>query len=146
MINVLIDILNEIKKNGLKEGNHLYITFETDNKNTKVVKWLKEKFPKKMTIVIQYEYSNLEILKDKFKISLSFNNIITNLTISYNSILSFFDPYANFGLELTNEKSIEKKDKISKRNKKNINENNVINFEKFKKYEDKKLKSNTFPF
>ena len=58
MINVFRDVLNDIKKNGLQEGHHLYITFKTDGENITMPVWLKDKFPSKMTIVIQYEYWN----------------------------------------------------------------------------------------
>ena len=75
MINVLKDVLREIKKNGLPEGHHFYITFNTNNKNVILPKWLKKKHPKKMTIVIQYEYWNLKVFEDKFEILLSFNDI-----------------------------------------------------------------------
>ena len=61
MINVFKDVLLNIQKNGLQEDHHLYITFDTNNKNIKIPKWLKEKFIKEMTIVIQYEYWNLKI-------------------------------------------------------------------------------------
>ena len=32
MINVLKDVLTNIKNNGLQEGHHLYITFKTNDK------------------------------------------------------------------------------------------------------------------
>ena len=43
---------------------------------------------------------DLKINKHDFSISLSFNDIKTNLKINYNSIISFADPSANFGLIL----------------------------------------------
>ena len=115
MINVFIEVLKNIKKNGLKEGHHLYITFRTNEKKVNIPIWLKNKFPKEMTIVIQYEYWNLMINKTEFKITLSFNDIKTDLTIPFNSVISFADPYANFGLKLINEekKSLVKKAKIN---------------------------------
>ena len=129
MINVFIEVLKNIKKNGLKEGHHLYITFRTNEKKVNIPIWLKNKFPKEMTIVIQYEYWNLMVNKTEFKITLSFNDIKTDLTIPFNSVISFADPYANFGLKLINEekKSLVKKAKI------NYNKNNIIDFSKFKK-------------
>tara|TARA_B100000029_G_scaffold507019_1_gene590838 strand:- start:1447 stop:1878 length:432 start_codon:yes stop_codon:yes gene_type:complete len=129
MINVFIEVLKNIKKNGLKEGHHLYITFRTNEKKVNIPIWLKNKFPKEMTIVIQYEYWNLMVNKTEFKITLSFNDIKADLTIPFNSVISFADPYANFGLKLINEekKSLVKKAKI------NYNKNNIIDFSKFKK-------------
>ena len=131
MLNVFKDILKNIRDNGLSNNNHLYITFLTNNKNVELPNWLKQKYPQEMTIIIQYEYYDLEINKDNFSITLSFGDIKTNLKINYNAIVSFADPSANFGLIL-------QKNKIQKKNNKKIekkksNKNNVINFSNFKK-------------
>ena len=84
-----------------------------------------------MTIVIQYEYYDLKINNNNFSISLSFNDIKTNLTIDYNAIISFADPSANFGLILQKNKSQKtlRRDLEIKKSKKN----NVINFSNYKK-------------
>tara|TARA_Y100000590_G_scaffold173770_1_gene198696 strand:+ start:1098 stop:1529 length:432 start_codon:yes stop_codon:yes gene_type:complete len=129
MINVFIEVLKNIKKNGLKEGHHLYITFRTNEKKVNIPIWLKNKFPKEMTIVIQYEYWNLLINKSDFKITLSFNDIKSDLTIPFKSVISFADPYANFGLKLIND---DKKSSVRK-NKIKYNKNNIIDFTEFKK-------------
>ena len=132
MLNVLKDILINIKNNGLSNNNHLYITFFTNHKNVELPNWLKQKYPEEMTIVIQYEYSDLEINKNNFLISLSFDDIKTNLKIDYDSIISFADPTANFGLILKKNK-IQKKLKKNLENKKVKNKSNVINFSNYKK-------------
>ena len=130
LINVLRDVLKDIEKKGLNEGHHLYITFKTDGENITMPVWLKDKFPSKMTIVIQYEYWNFKVNKHNFKISLSFNNIKSDLIIPFKSVISFADPYANFGLKLNN-------DTIHSESKKNKNiknkKNNIVNFNEFKK-------------
>jgi len=134
MLNVLKDVLKNIEKNGLTDGHHLYITFLTKHPGVLLPKWLKEKFPNQMTIVIQYEYYKLKVNTDNFSIGLSFNDIKAQLDISYKSIISFADPFANFGLKLINN------DPINKNIKKNIKKysttkktNNVIDFKTFKK-------------
>ena len=131
MLNVLKDILISIRDKGLSNNNHLYITFFTNHQNVKLPNWLRQKYPEEMTIVIQYEYYDLEINKNHFSISLSFNDIKTNLIIDYNAIISFTDPSANFGLILQKNKSQKtlKRDLENKKSKKN----NVINFSNYKK-------------
>ena len=132
MLNVFKDILTYIRDNGLSDNNHLYITFSTNHKNVELPNWLKQKYPEEMTIIIQYEYNDLEINKNNFLISLSFDDIKTNLKIDYNSIISFADPSANFGLILQKNK-IQKKLKKNLQNKKEKNNSNVINFSSYKK-------------
>ena len=132
MVNVFKDVLKIIYQEGFKEGHHLYITFKTNCPNVKMPKWLKDKFPNEMTIVIQYEYWNFKVMKDDFKITLSFNDIKSDLSVPYNSVISFADPYANFGLKLnTLEGSKEKKDE--KKTKVIENKNNIIDLNKYKK-------------
>ena len=85
-----------------------------------------------MTIVIQHEYWNFKVAKDNFKITLSFNNIKSDLCIPYKSVTSFADPYTNFGLKLnsfeeSNEKKYKKKTAVIK------NKNNIIDLIKYKK-------------
>ena len=131
MLNVFKDILIMIRDNGLSNNNHLYITFSTNHKNIEIPNWLKQKYPEEMTIVIQYEYDDLKINKNNFSISLSFNDIKTNLTIDYNSIISFADPSANFGLILQKNRTQKKLEKNLERKK--LKKDNVINFSNYKK-------------
>ena len=131
MMNVFIDVLNNIEKNGLQEGHHLYITFKTNYNKVIIPKWLLDKFPIEMTIVIQYEYWNFKVTKNNFKITLSFNNIKSDLCIPYKSVTSFADPYVNFGLKLnsfeeSNEKKYKKRTAVIK------NKNNIIDLIKYK--------------
>ena len=135
MLNVFKDILTNIRDRGLSNNNHLYITFFTNHKNVKLPNWLIQKYPEEMTIVIQYEYYDLQINKNNFSISLSFNDIKTNLIIDYDSIISFADPSANFGLILKKNVSQKKLDKNI--GSKNSKKNNVINFSNYKKNQSK---------
>ena len=131
MINVLKDILKNIRDNGLINNNHLYITFYTNYKNNDLPDWIKKKYPEEMTIVIQYEYYDLVLNKNDFSVTLSFSNIRSNLKINYDSIISFADPSANFGLILQKNKIQKKKNK--KLDNKKQRKDNVINFSNFKK-------------
>ena len=131
MLNVLKDILKDIRDNGLSNNNHLYITFLTNHKYVELPIWLKQKYPEEMTIIIQYEYYDLEINKNNFSITLSFDDIKTNLKINYKAIVSFADPSANFGLILQKNKIQKKVNKKIENNK--SKKDNVINFSNYKK-------------
>ena len=127
MLNVFIDILKNIRDNGLTNNNHLYITFYTNHEKVELPKWLKKQYPEEMTIVIQYKYNNLIINNEYFSITLSFNNIKTNLKIGFEAIKSFADPSANFGLILQKQ-TLDEKERNNR-----INKDNVIDFSSFKK-------------
>ena len=132
LLNVFIEILKEVEKKGLDGKNQLYITFATNNSKTSVPDWLLQKYPTEMTIVIQHEYYHLLINKNNFKIGLSFNNKKCDLTICFDSIISFADPSSNFGLNYqfnetidgNNKKTLVKKKKSIKKN----SSSNIINF------------------
>jgi hypothetical protein len=94
-------------------------------------KWLKQKYTQEMTIIIQYEYYDLEINKNDFSITLSFGDIKTNLKINYSAIISFADPSANFGLILQKSNIRNKENKKLENNK--SKKDNVINFSNYKK-------------
>ena len=137
LLNVFIEILKEVEKKGLDGKNHLYITFATNNSKTSVPDWLLQKYPSEMTIVIQHEYYHLSVNKKNFNIGLSFNNKKSDLTISFDSIISFADPSSNFGLNYQFNKSIKENDKKiidkKKKFKKKKNSSNVINFSNYKR-------------
>ena len=132
ILNVFIDILREVEKNGLNQNNHLYVTFVTNNPKNSVPDWLLNKYPNEMTIVIQHEYYNLFVNETDFRIGLSFNNKKTDLKISFNSIVSFLDPSTNFGLNYSFNKLTDSTKEL-KKNKKNENYSNVVDFSNFKK-------------
>ena len=137
LLNVFIEILKEIEEKGLDSKNHLYVTFATNNPKTSVPDWLLQKYPSEMTIVIQYEYYHLSVNKKNFNIGLSFNNKKCDLTISFDSIISFADPSSNFGLNYQfNKTTVEDYKKTLVEKKKSVKKkksSNVINFSNYKK-------------
>jgi hypothetical protein len=137
LLNVFIEILKEIEKKDLDGKNHLYVTFATNNPKTSVPDWLLQKYPIEITIVIQYEYYHLSVNKKNFNIGLSFNNKKCDLTIPFDSIISFADPSSNFGLNYQfNKTTVEDYKKTLVEKKKSVKKkksSNVINFSNYKK-------------
>ena len=135
MLNAFREILLNILENGLQKGHQLFVTFDTNHTKVKLPTRLKNRYPREMTIVIQYEYWNFIIKKNLFNIGLSFDNVKTDLTIPYDSVISFADPYANFGLRLA--KGLENNKKIESKNNKAVKavnkKNNILEFKKISK-------------
>ena len=130
---VLNDVLTIISKKGFKEGHHLYITIDLNNKDLKIPMWLKNKYKNEITIVLQNEYWNLKVKKNIFTVDLSFNNIPAKISVPFKAVLSFADPYANFGLQLSNIKN-KKNHGYEKNIKENINKNSkIIKLDKYRK-------------
>lgn len=112
LIHVVHDALLSAEKNGL-DGNHFYITFQTDRDDVILSKRLKKAYPKEITIVLQYEYSDLKVDPDKFSVTLSFSNVPEEITVPFKAVSRFADPHAKFAMTFTPEPAEEKTEKKS---------------------------------
>ncbi|MEE6206513.1 MAG: ClpXP protease specificity-enhancing factor SspB [Alphaproteobacteria bacterium] len=96
--NVVYYALKIVEEQGLPGENHFYITFRTDFPGTVVSKNLKIQYPESMTIVLQNQFDNLTVRHNNFSVDLSFGGIPQTITVPYDAITYFADPYAKFGL------------------------------------------------
>ncbi|MFT6077361.1 MAG: hypothetical protein ACJA02_000705 [Myxococcota bacterium] len=99
MRTIICKVLKKVEKNGLHGNHHFVITFSTKNPETIISDALREKFPTEMTIVVQHQFSGLQVKEDFFTIALSFAGVLEKLTIPYRAISAFADPEVNFGLK-----------------------------------------------
>ena len=96
--NVMYYALKIVEEQGLPGENHFYITFRTDFPGTVISKNLKIQYPESMTIVLQNQFDNLIVRHNSFSVDLSFGGVSQTITIPYDAITYFADPYAKFGL------------------------------------------------
>jgi hypothetical protein len=101
MRSVIYETLKKVEKSGLPGKHYFIITFLTRFPGTSISKHLVEKYPDEMTIAIQYQFKNLVVEHDHFKLSLSFNNKFEKLLIPYKAVTSFADPSMNFALKFS---------------------------------------------
>ncbi len=101
--NVVYYALKIAEEQGLPGENHFYITFRTDFPGTKISKNLKIQYPETMTIVLQNQFKNLTVHLNSFSVDLSFGGISQTITVPYEGITYFADPFAKFGLSFTPE-------------------------------------------
>ncbi len=95
---VVIDALKIAAEQGLPGDNHFYITFRTDITGVEIPQMLKIQYPENMTIVLQHQFSDLEVGENKFSVVLVFGGVPHRLVIPFAAITYFADPYAKFGL------------------------------------------------
>jgi hypothetical protein len=84
---------------GLPGTHHFYITFRTDRPDVQVPDQLKAQYPKEMTIVLQHQFWGLEVERDLFRVTLSFNSRQERLVIPFLAVTAFADPSCKFGLQ-----------------------------------------------
>lgn len=91
--------IEEVIEHGLPGDHHFYITFMTDYAGVKIPAYLRDRYPGEMTIVLQYQFSDLSVDDKKMKVTLSFNNVPEKLEIPLAAISIFADPSVNFALQ-----------------------------------------------
>jgi len=96
---VIRQVLNLVQRDGLPGQHHLYIAFDTEGEGVMVSKRLKEQYPDEMTIVLQYQFWDLQVTNERFEVKLSFGNVPERLVVPFAAVKAFYDPSAQFGLQ-----------------------------------------------
>lgn len=86
-------------KEGLPGEHHFYIAISTRHDGVGMSERLRRKYPEEVTIVLQHQFSNLQVDERQFSVDLSFDNIPERLVVPFAAIKGFVDPAAQFGLQ-----------------------------------------------
>jgi hypothetical protein len=97
--NVIRDVLRGVANHGLVGNHHFYITFATNHPWTDIPDNLKDDYPDEMVIVLQHEFWDLEVLDDRFLVTLYFDDEGARITVPFAAIIDFVDPSVKFGLQ-----------------------------------------------
>lgn len=95
---VVRQVLTRVQRDGLPGEHHLYIAFDTRAEGVSVSKRLKEQYPDEMTIVLQYQFWDLQVANERFEVKLSFSSVPERLVVPFSAVKAFYDPSAQFGL------------------------------------------------
>ena len=98
---VMRKVLAEVARTGLPGNHHFFITFRTDRPGVAVPDHLRARYPDEMTVVLQHQYSDLEVSQEAFSVTLTFAKMPSRLVVPFAAITRFVDPPVNFGLQLT---------------------------------------------
>jgi len=98
---VVREALAQVAARGLLGNHHFFITFRTGHPGVVMPPYLRAEHPEELTIVLQHQFSGLEVSDDAFSVTLSFNKIPAPLTVPFAALTHFADPPANFGLQFT---------------------------------------------
>jgi hypothetical protein len=96
---VIRKVLAMVQRSGLPGQHHLYIAFDTGADGVVVSKRLKEQYPDEMTIVLQYQFWDLQVTNERFEVKLSFGSVPERLVVPFQAVKAFYDPSAQFGLQ-----------------------------------------------
>ncbi len=98
MRSLIQEVLSDVAKDGLPGEHHFLITFDTKHPSVVMADWLRERYPEEMMIVLQNWFEDLAVDDDGFAVTLNFGDHPERLEIPYRSILTFVDPFVEFGL------------------------------------------------
>lgn len=101
LISVVQEVLTQAEKEGLPGNHHFYVRFRTDHPRTHIPKFLKERHPEEIMIVLQHQFWNLKVSNDGFSVELSFNGMREELKVPFSSLTAFVDPSVKFALQFT---------------------------------------------
>jgi uncharacterized protein len=73
------------------EQRPVNVTFQTRGEGVKMPESLKAKYSDDMTIILQQEFSQLDVKDDRFEVVMRFNNNPARLSIPYTAIKAFWD-------------------------------------------------------
>ncbi len=104
LISIVRQALIHTQKYGLDGNHHFFITFKTRYTGVKIPDLLRMKYPEQMTIVLQYEFNNLNVSENEFGVTLTFNGTPFYIRIPFNAITEFRDPGVDFILQFNPEK------------------------------------------
>lgn len=100
MRSVVRRIISKIKDDGLGEGQHCYITFQTHFPDVILAETMREKYPDEITIVLQHQFWNLQLDEKGFFVDLSFDNKRQTVFVPLKAVTYFLDPSDNFAISL----------------------------------------------
>ena len=91
-------VLEQVAEHGLPGEHHFYIGFQTDFPGVEVPRFLRERYPDEMQIILQHQFWGLEVTPEAFSVVLSFGGSHERLTVPFGALTAFADPSADFGL------------------------------------------------
>lgn len=81
-------------------GQHyFYISFSTRYLGVVIDDDLRAGHPETLSIVLQYQFENLVVGSDHFEVTLYFGGDAKHLSVPYDAVLGFVDPYISFALQ-----------------------------------------------
>lgn len=103
MLGIVRKVLSNVEQYGLDGDQSFYISFRTDYPGVILSNHVKSKYPKEITIVLQYQYRDLAVYDEYFSVNIAFGGIPETVTVPFDALTNFVDPTANFSLQFRRE-------------------------------------------
>ncbi|MBI1954635.1 MAG: hypothetical protein HYS39_03400 [Proteobacteria bacterium] len=130
---VVRNSLSLIAKQGFPGDHHFYVAFQTDFPGVDLPDYLKKQYPNEITIILQYEFWDLEVEENQFSVTLCFEDMHERITVPFSSIISFVDPSVKFGLQFNPSQEEANQMPQKTRTEPAVSDSNVITLDMFRK-------------
>ena len=104
MLGIVRKILLNVQDEGLLDDQCFYISFRTDYPGVILSKRVRQSYSQEIIIVLQYQFKNLQVFKDKFSVNIAFNSMPETIEIPFASLTGFVDPSVKFNLQFRKNK------------------------------------------
>ncbi|MDX2050434.1 MAG: ClpXP protease specificity-enhancing factor SspB [Rickettsiaceae bacterium] len=99
MRGIVKKLLIHASKNGIREPHYFLLTFSTGFHGVQISDRLKKKYPEEMTIILQHQFENLQVVNSSVTVRLSFDGIKETIVFPLDALTAFIDPSTRFALQ-----------------------------------------------
>lgn len=95
---VVRKVLADAARDGLPGEHYFHVEFRTTAPGVRLSQRMRERYPDKMTVVLQHQFWDLAVDDEAFEVGLSFGGVAERLRVPFASVMGFFDESVQFGL------------------------------------------------
>lgn len=98
MRGVVRRVLSNAARDGLPGAHYFHVEFLTSAPGVRLSDRMRERFPDRMTIILQHHFWDLEVTEEALEVGLSFGGVSERVRVPFAAVTGFFDESVQFGL------------------------------------------------
>ena len=91
-------VLSSAARDGLPGAHYFHVEFLTAAPGVRLSDRMRERFPERMTIILQHHFWDLEVSEEALEVGLSFGGVGERVRVPFAAVTGFFDESVQFGL------------------------------------------------
>ena len=91
-------VLSSAARDGLPGAHYFHVEFLTAAPGVRLSDRMRERFPDRMTIILQHHFWDLEVSEEALEVGLSFGGVGERVRVPFAAVTGFFDESVQFGL------------------------------------------------
>jgi hypothetical protein len=95
---VVRKVLSAAARDGLPGEHYFHVEFLTKAPGVRLSERMRERFPDRMTIILQHHFWDLEVSEEALEVGLSFGGVGERVRVPFAAVTGFFDESVQFGL------------------------------------------------